>query len=114
MPDDRYTYRKIASDQGEILIRDDGYRIEFLRDNEWHLWASYKQCGYVESYQIARALMSPPQRIAKDLADLAETALDAWLEWDRTAESDTEGAILERARRLTAIALGERPLETKT
>ena len=33
-----------------------------------------------------------------------EAALDAWLDWDRTAETDTSGAILERARELTERA----------
>lgn len=36
--------------------------------------------------------------------DRLERALDAWEEWDRTAEADTEGAILERARQLTEHA----------
>lgn len=34
-----------------------------------------------------------------------EAALDAWLDWDRTDESDTSDAILERARALTDAAL---------
>ena len=32
-------------------------------------------------------------------------ALDAWLDWDRTAESDTSGTILERARVMTDAAI---------
>ena len=60
-------------------------------------------------------------RVASDAADLAQQdaerlreALDAWLAWDQTAESDTGPQILERARALSRARRGGGPAMSDT
>lgn len=53
-------YRRLSD---ELIIRDDGYRIEYqladarnVKPSDWELWAEYKQSNYTGS-EIADALM---------------------------------------------------------
>jgi hypothetical protein len=67
---ERYRYRTIEDKYGrKILMRDDGYRIDFrmpdggtnIDPEEWYSWAEYKQCDLPgPSADIADALMKSP------------------------------------------------------
>ena len=82
---DRYRYRLLKREEHTLLLRDDGYRIDFLKFHpaqlgevvDWKLWAEYKQCDVPAlGALVADALMADPslqeryERVCKQLVDL--------------------------------------------
>jgi len=83
-------------------------------------WGGLVECP--ESELTLGAIKVRHKLLALESARVAEleaeverlrAALDAWLDWDRTAETDTSGAILERARAMTDAAPNPPAKETK-
>lgn len=66
------------------------------------------QAALEQQTSVALQALAERDRLRERVA-LLSRALDAWLDWDRTAEADTSASILDHARTLTDSALRGTP-----